>query len=413
MTAAFLQNWASPPRVTTEWLTDRIASASDLAEERRNLVGRPRRTVWMRWSAIDRPEAQRLLFRAMQAGSEEIDVPIYPDVAFTTAASSGTTINCPTADRRFHVGGNAVIVELQAGRPTNPQVREITAVGASTISVTPALIGSYAAGSPVFPSIVAEVQLDSAISAVTDQAGEFDVPFTEKLASALPEYSSYAGVAAHGFAVADDGSGNDYYVLIRRPNWGSSITIGVARSGNSEPFGRDRAVFVRGPRPLFGFRFSVASRDRAEFAAVLAFFDGHRGRAIPFFVLNPITAWEAEAIATTFVEVPQDDDIANLQDFASYVVVETASDVYVRPITNVAVQGSNYRITVGVNFPVLNLADIVRTSLAHLCRFASDGLEEDWASDSAVVCEFSVEEIVAEDSAQMSNSTYVEPDCEA
>jgi hypothetical protein len=417
----FAHDWRAIPRVVTEWQTDVVASAETLAEERRGLVGRPRRTVFLRWVGLNRDESARLMWRLFRACAPALDgdglevpleVPIHADVAIATASSSGTTISAPTANRRFHAGGRVVICSLAGGRPTNPQWRTIDSVSSSSITVTEALTGSYAAGALVCPAIKVRTLLEAELAAQTDQVCEVVVAFAEVLEEALPARAQLSGLSAHGFSTADDGDGNDYHVLTLSPEWSTAPTMRVTRSGSTQRMGRDELVLTRGPRPRLEVSFGRVSRDRAEFDKALAFFDAHRGRLVPFFVPLPLTLFRAVAIATGYVDVAQVGDLDDVEEFASFVAVEANGSTYVRPIESVAVEGSAWRITVGVALPSFSLSDVTRVSLAILARFASDSLEEEWQTIGVSAMRFSVVEVVNEKVAGVTDPTWDEIACE-
>jgi hypothetical protein len=419
---AMLHDWTLHPTISTEWTTDVAASSETLAEERRGLVGRPRRTLLLRWRSLSRAEANRLLFALMRACDPELDgddqpipldVPVYPDVAATTASSSGVTIHCPTANRRFHVGQRVVIQMLSGGRAVSAEARTIGAVAADSVTVTAALDGTYPRGSLAYPAIRARTLLEAELVAQTDQAVDVQVAFSEVLEEALPTLCEYADLGAdHDYGTADDGAGNLYYVLDLAPEWRAAPTVRVVRSGRVEQIGRDETTLARGPRPQLSIAFTYLAMSRSEHFRALAFFDAHRGRLIPFFVANPVTAWEAEAIAVGYVDVPQDGELEDVQAYADFVAVEVDGELHVRPIASITVQGDSWRIAVSIDFPAIALADIARVTLAHLCRFATDALDEDWTTSGVATTRLAVVELLNEKAAGATDATWSDPACE-
>lgn len=407
---AFVQDWTVRPQVATEWQTDVVAAAETLSEERRALAPRPRRTIFVRWTGIERAEANRLLFTIARACDEPLEVPLYPDVAVVTSSSSGTTINCPTTNRRFAVGGRVLV---HGARGADAQVRTIAAIAADSIEVTAALTGTVPVGAVAYPALQVRVALEGRLLPRTDGVCDVAAAFVEDLETSLPGSCAYADLAAdHAFGVADDGDGNEYFVLDVDPDWRVEPTIDVARSGRQERMGREDVVFTRGPRPLFTFELAVAALDRAAHARTLAFFDAHRGREKAFFMRNPLTLWEATAIATTYVEVDPVGDLDDVQDFASWLVVEAAGAIYVRPITAVALQGDAWRFSLGVNLPVLSLGDITRVTLGHLVRFSEDALLEEWITNTAAALRLRMVELVDERTDGLDDSWFEDLPCE-
>jgi hypothetical protein len=417
MSDLFLHDWGARPTVSTEWSTDVVAAADTLVEERQGLVGRPRRTVSVRWVAVRRAEANRLLWLLMRtcgpANDTPIEVPLYPDVVVTTTSSSGTTINCPTENRRFHVGGRVVIHELVAGRASNPQWRTITAVDPTSITVSVALTGTYAAGALVYPTLKVRTILDAQLTARTDQVADVSVSLSEILGSALPAFCAYADLADYGFTTAPDADENELFVLDLGPDWATAPGIRAVRSGRVDQLGRDESVLARGPRAQLEITYSLVSADRDAHARMLAFFDAHRGRLASFFALNPLTVWAIEGIGTTYVDVTIDGDAADPLDLASYVAVRMRDGtLYVRPIETVAETGGNLRITLAVELPTLSANDVALVTLAHQVRFANDFLEEEWQTNGVATTRVVVTEIQPDRVVSVDDGTWSEPACE-
>lgn len=409
----FAHDWIQAPSMSTEWQTDIVASPETLAEDRRGLVSKPRRTISLRWLGSSQGEAGRILFALMRAHDEEFEVPLYQDIAVTTAASSGTTIYCPTENRRFAPGSRVVIVAIGTdGRPMNPQWRTIDTIGPTDLALTAALAGSYAAGSLVFPAAQARLLLDAEMTLLTDGKVRVDATFEERLKDAIPAFTTYDDLETdYAFNKVDVGAGVEYYLLDLGVNWKVEPSLRVARSGARHRVGQDDVVIVRGPRPLLRFVFTHTVVSRLGFARALAFFDAHRGALIPFLVVNPLTLWTIHAVATTYVEVAVNGALADVQDFVDFVAVEAGGEVYVRPVTGTALVGGYWRMTLGVNLPALSVGDVTRVTSAHLCRFESDALEEVWKSATVAEIGFDVAELVNEQTAEIADPTWTAPPC--
>ncbi|MCW8137310.1 MAG: hypothetical protein KIT58_00190 [Planctomycetota bacterium] len=409
-------DWSRPPVVHTEWATDVIASGSTLAEERRGLVGRPRRTLSLRWVSLGRGQANRLLLGLARAMDEDTLVPLYPDAVVSTGPASGDTIPCPTTHRRFAAGGRVAIGRGSPGELVSVQVRTITAVADDALTVGPALDGEVAAGAVVVPLLVCRALLEATVTAQTDHVLELAVDVGERLDQALPRAANHEDLAALGFAQAEFGEEGDVaYVLDPRSSWRTTPTLRLARAGRVERLGRDEAVLVRGPRALMHLAFSVLCRSREEWARLLAFFDAHRGALIPFVAVNPVTLWRAVAVAAGYVEVEADDTLSEAQGLATHVVVETRAGArHVRRVVVVAEFSTptRYRISVAPELPALALSDVARVTSALLCRFAGDAMREEWHTASVCEVRIDVVELAGERAAGLAHATYPEPPCE-
>jgi hypothetical protein len=180
-------------------------------------------------------------------------------------------------------------------------------------------------------------------------------------------------------------------VLELGPNWGAPVSLGFKRSGNDERVGRGRAVTTRGagPQPLIGFQ---ALAQREEYYALLRFFDAHRGGAVPFFVIDPVTVYEATNIGSSFVDLAAfgvvDDMAENLDSTFPYVAIETTDgDIHVRQNVGVAVVDGDVRMSVSPDWPALSVPEIRRCTVAHHVRFDDDVLRESWATTDVVSLE--------------------------
>lgn len=396
---AFLHNWTSGVSMDTEWQDVIEASADAMVEERAGYASRPRRTITVRWDAVTRAELHRLFFlMARQQGQDYLFVPLYQDVSVTTSSSSGTTINCPTTTRRFYAGQTVFIFSIVGGRPSNVQRATIDTVGGSSLTLTGALTGSYAAGAVVLPTILVHPTIRAGANAMCEGVGSFEQTFFEQANddASLPALADYADIAGdrEAFTAAD---GEDYYLLHVGPNWASQVNLTAERSGNEIALGQDRVIAPRGPRARYGFKFSALAADRDEVWDLLKFWDAHRGRLVPFFVANPLTIWTVTNLATGWVEVTRSGDIDDPAGFASYLFLETTDGThYVRQITGTTDSSGDNRLAVSPVLPVLTANQIRRATTAHLVRFASSALREEWASSSVAQVAFDLVEVLGE-----------------
>lgn len=395
--ALFLQNWAEPVAMETAWLTDVVQSTARLAEERRNLIDSPRRSLTIRWDGLTQDESTRLLFRLVRMGNQRLYIPLYQDVALTTASSSGTTINVVPTYRRFHVGRAIALCELDGnGRATNVQTAIVSAIGGSTLTISAAITGSYPTGSVVLPLILTEKMLEADLTALTDQVAELRGTFFEVHPSlpATAEWGTLTGFSQDSSARA--------FVFDAGPEWANQVRVRMARAGELLKMGRSDSVYTTGPRAVLGLDFTVTCEDRAAFWRVLQFFDAHRGRAIPFWVACPLTLWNPTATNVAYLQVTAVGDVDDYPSFVQsiaggspYLIIEKTDGTFLtRPVVGVTVSGSDYRLAVSPNLPALSLTEISRATLAFFCRFASDALRETWLTNTVAQLEFSAVELL-------------------
>ena len=389
----FPHNWITGLIMTTYWSTQINTSQDRLAETRRILLGAPRRRLEVHWSGMDQATGANLMFELMRSGFESRRIPIYQDVAVTTASSSGTTINCPTTYRRFYDDQLVLITDPEG---TTFEFATISSFTASAITTSGALSNSYAAGSVVFPVMTSEIALEAGFLGVTDHVGELLAGFIEDEPS-LPASADYSDLAGLGFQQINSFA----YLLDIEPNWRSSVQMAMRRVGGTVAFPRRTMPNPRGPRGLLGMRLNFGFSTRAEFFSFLQFFDAHRGRAHPFWVACPLTLWEPSAVSTAYLDVTQVGDLTDYTNFVQsisggspflYIKKVDGTKVLAQITGTTAPGGGVFRLA--ATLPSMNLADISRVSLAFLVRFDSDALEESWFTNEVVEVSVPVVELL-------------------
>lgn len=392
---AFLHNFADLVEIESTWMTAVTEADASLAEERVGLVDRPKRAVTFLWSSVRKSEVFRFLMTlARQATDWPAQIPLYSDQAVTTASSSATTINCPTTDRRFRVGGDVVIMSIGAdGRPGNVEVKTISSFTASAITLTGALTNTYAAESLVFPVIYGDEILEADVRSVTDEVAQVRLTIASQFDSAYgTAASSAAGANPSGFSTQAG-----LPILGVEPNWATGPGIGVRRKASTPISGKATIQHVRGERCQFALDFGLTRVTRAEAMAVIRFFDSRGGRLMPFWVVAPQAMFEPTVLTTGYVDVTAYGDLADAEDFVTYLgLLMSDGTYYVRQVSTITVNGSDWRIALTAVLPSLSLANVVRVAPAYLVRFVSDALVERWVTDAVCEIPISVVEVVEE-----------------
>lgn len=389
----FRHNWAAQVAMETSWLTQVDVSETRLAETRRNLIDAPRRTLSVRWTGLTRAEATRLLFELQRMGNEARRIPLYQDVAVTTASSSGTTINCPTTYRRFYADQLVLITDSDG---SSYEFATISSLTASTITTSGSLGSTYAAGSNVYPVITTEVLLDAQMTLLTDQVAEITADFVEA-ESTLPAAGSYSSMGSYGFQQINSLA----YLLGITPEWQSGIQVRMNRAGASNIFERHRVIQTYGPRPILSMDLSFTFGTREEFWDLLQFFDAHRGRALPWWLESPLDMWEPSAVTTTYLDVTQVGELADYTNFVKsisggspFLLIEKTDGTKVLvQVTGITDPGGGV-FRLAATIPSMSLSDIAKASLAYYVRFESDTLSERWLSSAACRVSFSVVELL-------------------
>jgi hypothetical protein len=396
----FIHDWKAEVALESSWETQIEQAQDSLAEERTAQVERPYRSLRLRWTGVKRNEAARLLNGLLALAHRDREIPLYCDQSVVTAASSGTTIHCDTANRRFQAGKRVAIHEIGTdGRPTNPQYREVSVVGGASLTITAGLTGSFPAGSLVYPSILVDKVLDSQINYITDHIAEVVIDVHETYEdSALNPFNAAPADPAGWSTFGDYPILDDRY----RHDWSSGARVGIARDGDRFKLGKGYVTTLRGERPQIELDLSFVATTRAAAWAILDFHDSRRGRLFPFWVAFTAGVWDLVTLDTGFVDIAADGTLADVQDFFTHIaVVLKSGTVHVREVTGVAVNGSDWRITLATSLPALSAANVARVVPAIFARFKSDAIEEVWVTDTLCRISLTVREVLAESTVEI------------
>lgn len=308
----------------------------------------------------------------------------------------------PTSVYRFFDSPSTfkvLIFELDSdNKPTNVHFDTITST-AGGITILGTLPVTYPTGSFVVPVLEVEVLLEASMDLLTDRLGSVSISFIEKNITSLVAANDYALYnTLFSPQVQTHTNGEDYYVLkIPETQWADTVKVTSNRPGDRSVLGRDSVISKQG-FALLSFEFSLFFATHAEFWAKYSFFDAHQGRLIPFWLMNPLTMWDATAITTTTLDVGLHGDLNELTDNLTFVAIElNDGTVYIREFSGVSepVAGT-LRFTWTDPIPATTLSDVARVSSAVLCRFSSDSLRESWATDGVATMSFMVTEVFNE-----------------
>lgn len=386
-------NWATEVVMQTAWLTQVDASHDRLAETRRILLGAPRRTLNVRYHGLSREQSTKLYFELYRMGNEARRIPLYQDVAVTTASSSSTTINCPTSYRRFYDGELVLIVSADGA---TYEFATISSSTASAITTSGSLSTSYAAGSLVYPVLTTEVLLESEIMLLTDRVSELAATYVEAEPT-LAAAGTYGSLTSYGFQQIDSLA----YLLPNKPEWRSGVRVRMARAGQQHLYGRHRRIKTVGPRPVLVLDLTFSLSTRSDFWDLLRFFDAHRGRGAAFWIENPMDLWEPAAVSTTYLDVTAVGALADYTNFVKSIdggspflfIEKTDGTKILVQVTGVTEPGGGV-FRLAATIPSMSLSDIAKAGLAFYVRFAEDVFTERWHTVNACDVSLSVVELL-------------------
>lgn len=157
----FEPNWTSSVGETLEWKTDILQSPSG-SEQRRSLRILPRRTI--DYTVAAEGDERSLLDNLLATFSaQEWYLPIWYDVRITTAQATATFIPCPV--HGFAVG---MPIFVAGDSVYDYQITEITALSATGMTVSPALVAPPTVGGRIFPMTVGRLIEEPSQTVITD-----------------------------------------------------------------------------------------------------------------------------------------------------------------------------------------------------------------------------------------------------
>lgn len=395
----FFGNWVENQTMETSWPCDVITSFETDSEERRCLTTKPRRVIKVNWTGMTAQESARMFMQLLRSQDGMVEIPIYADVAFVTN-QAGAVLTCVTSNRRFNAGFKVVVVSPDGQTVERGTILSLTS---SQITLTSALTNSFPSGSYVFPILDVLPKLGHSAEWLHDQLINLQTTFVEHPGSlALPSLVPTFGDAPSGFSTYNSLPILD---LGLNHNWKINTDLRVGRSGSIFQQGKAPGVDLAGLRPITSFLMELSPLTKAEAFSMLEFFDSRRGRCLPFWMIPPFSLFTPVAALGADLTIEALENIADISDFVPYVAVEKKDGTLIfRDVSSVATGSpGEWVITPGSAWPATPLADIARVSVAYLCRFSNDVIEEEWVSDEACRIAFSVTELVNEQDIEVTN----------
>lgn len=388
MALFFEPDWKRKIVVRTAWSTDITAAKSD-AEHRRGLVGRPSRTIEATFTSMSRAELLGTQALIQRSGNARWLIPLYPDQ--TKVVNGGSAlIQCSPGTRnfrRFVPGGRVAIYDPQTKQY---EVATVSFPLADSLILTSTLTGTYGTNALVYPLIEAKVVLEARGSHITDIHSEVKLEASELPGPWCLDASSSLGGNPAGFATREG------YPILRvglGPNFAQRNEFGLRRTGNYAQSGISQTVDVYGPRMRYTRGLNFSPLQRPDFWSMMQFFDSRGGRLFPFWVASPSSDYEVVALGSNTIQVKAVGAEIDW-DFRPYVgITYRDGSVAVREITGVVRASGVDTLTLDSTFSGSNISHI---GLAHLMRFDSDELVEEWSSTDACAIDVDVIEVVNE-----------------
>lgn len=403
----FNADWSEGITNRSSYETD-IQHARSASEQRFGLRGKPFRSSALKLIGTKKSQALALRMLAHRAATSRSLFPLVSDLTTLTAPASeeGTTLACDTTYRRIYSGMRiAVFPDDDALHPSSFEVAEVTDVADAMITISSGLARSYPAGAVVVPLIEARVQLQLQGNIFTDETVELTLEAIESIGSTQIPTTA-------GFRTIPDGF-DDYlgFPIFDIPiNYNAPIPWGVSRLGEFSEAGIDSLPDVFGAYGRDTFSLPILCKSRAEAWKVISLFDSRAGRALPFWLLSPVTEYEvASVLAAGLVVVVK--AVGPEQDwtFRPYIgmVLSDGSRV-IRKIASVVRNAGQDFLILDDAVPGLSANDIVTCTSAHLVRLDSDELEEKWHNTEVMETDLPVISLLEEKELEIANLAAVE-----
>jgi hypothetical protein len=396
--AAFLAcNWAAGVRVRTAWPVDISTSPGTGAEQRRCASNKPARTLTFTVDSDGARAAVHALHALRRAGYARSLVPLHSDAATLTGAASGATIPCVTAYRRFHAGARVAIVRpLVRGELVERRSFElgaISSVSADHLTLAASVTGSYPAGSRVYPLLECDV-----VPSGRGRANSGVATSTQFTLAEVPGPTALPASAAMGSPGLPTFGGHGIWM----PPVNDAAQFGWDRVARSAGSGTARVWELTGDRPVATWGSSATCGSRAAWWGLLNVFDGSCGSLLPLVAVDPLSRFNVIGVAgaTVTVEAVGPSEYWDAVPYFAARSSLTACTVYA--ISSVTRSGDGTLDTLTLSNTLgLTPPEILRATAAHLCRFATDYIEETWTSDECVTLPYSLVEVLQERSVVM------------
>lgn len=265
---ALRPNWDFPLLERLEWLNEIIESRAGI-EQRIQLRKNPRRGFEYRLLAAS--DRERVMLENLLAGSQSriFSMPVWIDAAILSSAvaSGATSIQVNTANRDYAVDN---LLALSYG--LDVEWAEISALGATSVTIKSALVKAWPAGSKVVPVRSARLpQSNLSVNYGSDASADCLLRFSledDWLIQAAVEAADYRALP----------------VLLTRTNWSQDLDTSYARKVRDIDF----QTGARAVDDLTDFgrvrrTHRVVLNGHAEFTAFRAWLQARSGRLKPFW----------------------------------------------------------------------------------------------------------------------------------
>ncbi len=385
----FMHNWAEEVEIETGYTTDVVRSPITLAEERRALQQRPERILTTRWLRGGKEEIRQLRLHLRRLTSDNVQFPIYPDVAQLTddVSAIGTTIPADISNRRFYAGGRVLFFRTTSTWIDRTSVRTAIVRGVSSLSFEiETAVGAMDKNWSVVPLIDCEILFEPEFTTETAEVSQLTLVLREyRGPNALPPL---AVGNAPGFVTR-----LGYPVFEIESNWIQGVDTRYRRAGQEQRTGRRNLPSPDGERYSQSQDWILAPIDRTDWYRIASLFDTRQGRRKAFWAIDREFTYTVANTNAGFIEIVPygrfvDFNTHWLEDGIAAAIRMRNGEIHLAQVQAVDDNSSTWRLTFRAGQTIeqpIDLSQIDFFSMARITRFDSDTMREVWKTDG--VCE--------------------------
>lgn len=397
----FSHNWATGCSLSSAYETDVAPAADSIAEERRQLLDRPKRTLDVSWTIEGLSNVDTFLVEMRRYLAQDMAVPLYCDVVEVdqVSASGQKYLYCDVTKARFFPNGHVAIIHHNStGVPTVEYNQISIKLGSSLVLKNNISTTATPGRCQVVPVVHCDQLLSLETTALRNHLYVVSAALTEVYGpSALPPtatdhpggFEQYAG----------------YPILDLAHNWDKGLTMSLEREGTRHEVGRGTYIDARGERHRVVHKLAfLEERDTAW--KLINFFDSRRGRLRAFWLTDLEDIWTVLEInmVSNYIAIDPLGDFDAFQDEMDYIGIEFSDGTSaVREAVTVQEVLGVWRVILDSAIPTgYSPSDVRRVGRARLCRNKNDSLTENWHTNT--ICSFEVEviELLEEGSVDLS-----------
>jgi hypothetical protein len=401
-------NWAKSMTVSTTWSTTVVPNQKD-GEARRGNISKPTRTIKGDVLASSIEQVGRLQGYLQRTGFTRFLAPLFPDQVFCKEADFAAdndflwvSEDYPLDVRRFYVGNYVVIF--------NPRteffaVRKITEVNLISNSLTfDDEVGFIThPDTLIVPMISSKLILKNESEVLTDRVVTAEIegqelPGKDTIRASIEAKTTPAGYSEYA----------NLPVLSNEIDRRRGFTSSFERTGQFSAVGNTQVESVYGDRMRQSRKFSLLFSERDKFWRFLQFFDSRAGRLFPWWLPTFAHEYDITAFTVNGVKVRSFGPIEDWEARPYISIRNEDGTVEVRTIESISTNNIEDTLVLDEPFVNTSVGSVVMAGAAHLVRFSSDTMEENWITDGVVVVEVEAIEVLQETTITLANFSEIQ-----